>query len=195
VALGRLHPQKGFDVLVEALGRVPDAALVIAGEGDERAALEAQARRLGVEDRVVLAGYRDDVPDLLAAADAAVFSSRFEGSPLSVIECMATGTAIVATRVGGVPELLEDGEQALLVPPEDARALAAALGRVIAEPELRERLGNAARARQRSEFAIDPMLDRVIDLYERLLHRAESRTTGTIPPLPVPARLRRLGGR
>jgi glycosyltransferase involved in cell wall biosynthesis len=195
VALGRLERQKGFDVLIDAVTRLPHVTLVIAGEGAERAALEEQARLAGASGRVLLPGFRTDVPDLLAAADAAVFSSRFEGSPLSVIECMAAGAAIVATRVGGVPELVEDGVHALLVPPEDADALAAALERAVAEPELRARLGAAARDRRRREFAMDPMLDRVIALYERLWRDAEERAGGAIPPLPVPARLSRLAGR
>jgi glycosyltransferase involved in cell wall biosynthesis len=195
VALGRLEPQKGFDMLIDAVTRLPEVALVIAGEGGERAALEAQARRLGAAGRVFLPGFRTDVPDLLGAADAAVFASRFEGSPLSVIECMATGTAIVATRVGGVPELLDDGVHGLLVPPEDADALAAALERVVAEPELRARLGAAARERQRGEFAIASMLDRVTELYDVLLRRAEERAGRPIPPLPVARRVSRLAGR
>jgi glycosyltransferase involved in cell wall biosynthesis len=195
VAFGRLDPQKGFDVLVEAASRVPGAAVVIAGEGGERAALEALVSRLGLQDRVRLPGFRGDVPDLVAAADAAVFPSRFEGSPLSVIECMAAGAAIVATPVGGVPELLEDGRQALFVPADDAGALAEALTRLIGDPALRAELGARARERQQAEFGLDAMLDRVSALYDELWQQACERAGYPLPPLSAGDRLRRLAGR
>lgn len=195
VGFGRLERQKGFDVLIEAVGQLPEVAVVIAGEGGDHAALEARARGLGVDDRVRLLGFREDVRDLLAAADAAVFASRYEGSPLSVMECMATGTAIVATRVGGVPELLEDDVSALLVPPEDAGALAQAIGRVVGDPELRARLGARAWERQQAEFDLDAMLDRLRRLYNMLWQRALERAGYPLPPLSPADRLRRLAGR
>jgi glycosyltransferase involved in cell wall biosynthesis len=195
LALGRLDPQKGFDVLIEAAGRMPDVVVAIAGEGGERAALEEVARRHGVQERVLMPGFRPDVPDLLAAANVAVFPSRFEGSPLSVIECMAAGAAIVATRVGGVPELLEDGVHGLLVPPEDPEALAAAVLRVARDEELRTELGARARERQQAEFDLEAMLDRLCELYGELWERAASRAAYPVPPLSPLDRLKRLAGR
>jgi glycosyltransferase involved in cell wall biosynthesis len=195
LALGRLDRQKGFDVLIESAGRMPDVTVVIAGEGDERGSLEALARRHGVDDRVVLPGFRSDVPDLVAAADVAVFPSRFEGSPLSVIECMASGAAIVATRVGGVPELLDDGVHGILVPPEDRAALAGAVMRLVGDEERRAKLGAGARERQRAEFGIDAMLDRLLELYGTLWRRATERAGYPLPPLSPTDRLRRLAGR
>jgi glycosyltransferase involved in cell wall biosynthesis len=195
LAFGRLERQKGFDVLIEAAGRMPELAIVIAGEGAERASLQALARRHGVDDRVLLPGFRSDVPDLLAAADVAVFPSRYEGSPLSVIECMAAGAAIVATRVGGVPELLDDGVHALLVPPEDPVALADAVLRVAGDATLRAELAARAGERQRAEFGIEAMLDRLGELYEALWRQARHRARYPLPPLSRGDRLRRLAGR
>ena len=195
VAMGRLDRQKGFDVLIEAAGAMPHVAVVIAGEGAERPALEALAREHGAHDRVLLPGFRSDLPDLLAAADVAVFPSRFEGSPLSVMECMAAGSAIVATRVGGVPELLEDGVHALLVPPENPAALADAVLRVAGDGALQAELGARARERQQREFAIDAMLDRLAELYGTLWRRAQDRSNHPLPPLSGGERLRRLAGR
>lgn len=195
LAFGRLEPQKGFDVLVEAARDMPGVTVLIAGEGAERGSLEELARRHGVQDRVLLPGFRPDVPDLIAAADLAVFSSRYEGSPLSVIECMAAGAAIVATRVGGVPELLDDGSHGLLVPADDPAALAAAVMRVIGDAALAAELGSRARERQRGELAIDSMLDRLEELYGMLWERAVSRAPYGLPPLSGLDRVRRLAGR
>ena len=195
LALGRLERQKGFDVLIEAAGRMPDVTVVIAGEGDERDSLDELLRRRGLGDRVLLLGFRSDVPDLLAAADVVVFPSRFEGSPLSVIECMATGAAIVATRVGGVPELLDDGAHALLVPPENPAELVEAVLRVVREPELGAELGAHARERQQAEFGIEAMLDRLYELYAELWQRVEAGAAYPLPPLSRADRLRRLAGR
>lgn len=195
LALGRLERQKGFDVLIEAARRMPDVTVVIAGEGDERDSLEDLLRRHGLGDRVRLLGFRSDVPDLLAAADVVVFPSRFEGSPLSVIECMATGAAIVATRVGGVPELVDDGAHALLVPPENPAELVEAVLRVVREPELGAELGARARERQQAEFGIEAMLDRLSELYAALWQRVEAGAAYPLPPLSRADRLRRLAGR
>lgn len=195
LAFGRLDPQKGFDVLLDAVGRLRDAVVVIAGEGEKRAELEERAARLGIADRVRLPGFRGDIPELLDAADVAVFSSRYEGSPLSVIECMAAGAAIVATRVGGVPELLEHERSALLVPSEDPAALAEALGRLIGDRALGARMGAAARERRQAEFDMDAMLERVEDLYERLWRQASARAGYPLPPLSRGDRVRRLAGR
>lgn len=134
VAVGRLAPQKGFDLLIEALARLPgDVRLVIFGEGPQRAALQLQARLLGLAGRVDLPGYRDDPQAEIAAADCFVLSSRFEGSPNALVEALATGVPVVATDCPyGPHEILEGGRVAPLVPVEDAPALAATLERVLA---------------------------------------------------------------
>lgn len=173
VAVGHPDPQKGYDVLVEAWGRVtarvPEAELRIAGEGPERSRLERRIRELGVGDTCRLLGARDDVPTLLAAADAFVLSSRWEGSPNAVMEAMASGLPVVATRVGGVPELLDSGEAGRLVPPEDPERLAEAMVEVSRAPaEERRRLGARARERVRERHGTERMLSR----WEEILRKA-----------------------
>jgi glycosyltransferase involved in cell wall biosynthesis len=178
-SVGVLRPQKGLDVLVETarmvVGEVPTARFVIVGEGPEQATLHNRVAALGMADRVLLAGFRPDVADTLAAFDVAVSSSYFEGSPLAVMEYMATGKPIVATAVGGVPDLLEDGVHGLLVPPGDPRALADAVLRLLREPATARRLGEQARARQLTEFTMDAMVRRFEELYDELLRGAGRR--------------------
>ena len=128
VCAGRLEEQKGQDVLLDALAEVRRRGLefvaVLAGEGRRRAALEERARALGLEANVRFAGQVEDVGPLLAAADAVVLPSRWEGMPLVLLEALARGRPVVASAVGGVPEVVTDGEHARLVPPGDVAALA-----------------------------------------------------------------------
>jgi glycosyltransferase involved in cell wall biosynthesis len=176
--VGVLRPQKGLDVLVAAArivaGEVPEARFVVVGAGPEQAALRDRVAASGLADRLLLTGFRADVADTLAAFDVAVSSSFFEGSPLAVMEYMAAGKPIVATAVGGVPDLIEDGVHGLLVPPGDPRAFADAVLRLLREPATASRLGEQARARQQSEFTMDAMVRRFEELYDELL-RAHDR--------------------
>ena len=150
---------------------MPEARFVLAGEGPERARLEADAETLGIRDRVVFLGRRDDVPELLGASDAFVLPSLYEGTSLSVLEAMAAGCPVVASAIPGTDELVVDGESGLLVPPGDVDALAVALRRMLAEPLLRERLGSAARQRAQQCFSASAAACRVTRLYEDLLDR------------------------
>lgn len=172
-SVGHLRSEKAFEVLIEATPLLaeehPGLRVLIAGEGPERPKLEALAAELGVSDRVLLPGVRNDVPDLLAAFDVAVCCSDFEGGPLSVMEYMGAGLPIVATRTGGLPELIDDGVGGLLVPTRDPQALAAAVDRVLADPALAGSLGAAAAERKRGEYDIDVWAARVAALYRRLL--------------------------
>ena len=174
-AIGHLRAQKAYDVLVEAAAhareRLPGLKVLIAGEGPERGELEALIRRLGLGDTVFLLGRRKDAGDVLAAIDVAVSSSGFEGSPLSLMEAMAASKPIVATAVGGVPDLVAEGETGLLVPPGDPTALAEATTRVLGDRELASRMGAAGAERQRREFDFAGTIRRVEELYERLLAR------------------------
>lgn len=163
----RLDAQKGLDVLLRATASVEGARFVIAGSGSERARLERAAAELG--EKVAFLGRREDIGALLAASDAFVLPSLFEGTPLSLLEAMAAGKPIVASAVAGVDELVGHDESALLVPPGDSDALAAALRRIVAEPELRARLGASARHRVETEFAIEPNTRRVLNVYDELL--------------------------
>ena len=143
IAVGRLKAPKDFLTLVRALARLPEGGFeaLLVGDGPDRGEIEDEIRELGVEGRVQLAGERSDVPALLADSDVFVLSSRSEGLPVSVLEAMAAELPVVASNVGGLGELVVDGETGLLVPPGDPEALAEALGRLIEDRELRRRLG------------------------------------------------------
>jgi len=180
-SVGVLRQQKGFEVLVRAATavrrEVPGVKIAIAGAGDDpvREELERLIADRGLEDTVLLVGLRDDIPDFLEALDVAASPSHFEGSPLAVMEYMAAGRPTVATRVGGVPDLIEDGVHGLLVPPDDAPALAAGLVRLLKDRDLAGRLGAAARRREEAEFGIDAMVRRLERLYLDLNAAARAR--------------------
>ena len=180
VTVGRLAAPKDALTLVRALAevRAPFAAQVV-GDGPERAALAAELRTLGLTSVVRLEGNRGDVPQLLAAADVFVLSSRSEGAPLSVLEAMAAGLPVVASAVGGVPEQVVDGTTGLLVAAGDARALAAAIERLLANRDLRRRLGAAGRERALARFDLEAMRRAHVALYARELARA-----GCPAPMP-----------
>lgn len=165
----RLSDQKGHPVLLEAIAEVPNALFLFAGEGPERGALEARADELGVADRVRFLGRREDIPQLLAACDVFALPSLYEGSSLAVLEAMAAGIPVVSSAIGGTEELIDDGRSGLLVPPGDAKALAAALRKVLEGPELRQAL--AARAHERVDAGLrrEQNAERVDAVYRELL--------------------------
>ena len=176
LAVGRLEQQKDYPNLLEAFVRVvrerSEAALRIAGEGPLRPALEGTVRRLGLEQRVIFLGVRADVPRLLAAADAFVLASAWEGLPNVVMEAMAAGKPVVATRVGGVPELVEHGKSGFLVPPKDPEALAVAMLRLMAlSDETRARMGEAGQAHVRANYELERVVDKWEALYQELLRQ------------------------
>lgn len=169
-----LRGYKGVDALVEAAPLVvrgcDEARVLIVGDGPEGTRLDRQIEALGLKDHVRRAGFRDDVPALLAAVDVVVVPSRAdEGLPQALSQAMAMERPVVATSVGAIPEVVEDGVTGLLVPPGDPQALARAILRLAGDPALRERLGRAARERIVQEHGLDRMLDRTEDLYESLL--------------------------
>ncbi len=171
-AVGVLRAQKALDVLLRAiplLSEWPDARVLIVGDGPERTSLERLAKELGVADVVDFAGHRSDIPDVLSALDVAVSCSDFEGSPLAVMEYMDAQLPIVATAVGGVPDLIESGVHGRLVPARDPAALAAGIGEMLREPERASAMGARARERRRSEFDIATLVGRLEALYLELL--------------------------
>jgi glycosyltransferase involved in cell wall biosynthesis len=170
VSVGRLQTPKDPLLFLRALALVrgPFSASLV-GDGPDRAAVERELERLGLGGRVRLQGTRDDVPELLASSHVFVLSSQSEALPVSVLEAMAAGLPVVATRVGGVPELVVDGETGLLVPAGDSPGLAAALQRMVDDPALRARLGAAGRARVEKHFRLDMFLEAHLDLYRRAL--------------------------
>jgi glycosyltransferase involved in cell wall biosynthesis len=174
-AVGRLFAQKDYANLVRAVAvlRERGRALrcVILGDGPQRAQLEALISQIGVGDSVRLLGRRDDVGQVLRAFDVAVLSSVWEGTPLAGLEYMAAGRPIVATAVGGVPEMLRDGVDGILVPPRDHVALADGIARVLDDPELAARLGASAQARQAESYELDGVVRRLEGIYDELLVR------------------------
>ena len=184
--LGRLSPVKGPDVLLEAVRllreRLPRAAFVLTGEGQLRAPLEAAVREHHLQEHVFFAGAvaRESVAEYLAACDLLVLPSRSEGLPHAVLEAMAFGRPVVASSVGGVPEVVENGVTGLLVPPEDPRALAGGLERLLADSELCERYGAAARAAfERREHTWSRVARDLEALYAEALPSNERKNTET----------------
>jgi glycosyltransferase involved in cell wall biosynthesis len=175
LVLATLVRRKGLDVLLEALARTrawtreKNLVLWIAGDGPERCALESQAEELGLSQRVRFLGQRADAHDLLAASDIFVLPSRREGLGVAALEAMAARRPIVASRVGGLGEAVVDGRTGILVPPEDPDALARALDRLAADPELRRRLGEAGPARVSEGFLASQMVAAYDALYRNVL--------------------------
>jgi glycosyltransferase involved in cell wall biosynthesis len=168
--VARLAEVKGQHVLLAALAGL-DATAVLVGRDLEQGGayerhLRREAERLGVADRVVFAGYREDVPLLLAGCDVFCLPSFLEGLPLVVLEAMAQGRPVVASDVGGTPELVADGETGILVPAGDSDALRRGLAGVLGDPERARRLGAAGRTRALSTFSAEAMTARILRIYE-----------------------------
>lgn len=168
VALGRLDRRKGLDLALEALALVPGAELDIVGDGDERAALEDCAVRLGVRERVRFRGHARDVRDAIARADVALSSAREEGLGVALLEAMAMARPVVAVPVGGIPEILRDGETGWLAPERSAPALARTMQAAIDAPEERRRRGVRARSDVVERFSVEAMRDGYEAVYGRL---------------------------
>lgn len=166
VWVGVMAEVKRLDLLLEAVAAVPDVRLVLAGDGPLRPRVEADVERLGMGERVCLLGRVEDVPGVLDAADVFVLSSAAENLPLALLQAMASGLPVVATAVGGVPEVVRDGVEGVLVPAGDASALAEALQKVCADPD-RLRLGVAGRARVEKAFTVGACVDGLERVYTR----------------------------
>lgn len=176
--VARLDPIKDHPTAVKAMkllgNRQPGAKLFFVGGGPERATIEAAIAREGVGDRVTLLGERHDVPRLLAAADAFVLSSVSEGIPLTVLEAMAARTPVVATRVGGLPEVIVEGESGFLVSASDPAAMAQAFERLIVDPSLRARVAEEGRQRVERLFDEDAMMRRYDEIHREMLGGGEA---------------------
>ena len=168
--VARLDPEKGHPTLLEAwpavLRAVPDAYLLIVGEGARREDLERQARELRIAHRVVFTGRRDDVPAVTAALDVAVLPSYREAQGLTILEAMALSRPVVASNVGGIPEMIEHGVTGLLVPPHDPAALAAAIVRLLNDHSFADTLGRAGHDLVHDRFCIELMVKAVEEIYD-----------------------------
>lgn len=173
-----LRSWKGHRFLIDAVRALadPKLMLVIVGDGPQDKALAQQVAEGGLEDRVMLAGRRDDVPLWMRAFDLfALPSYANEGVPQALVQAMLSGLACVTTAAGAIPEIAIDGRTALLVPQQDSAALGAAISRLVADPALRAELGNAARAHCRKGFTREAMLDRMETVFQRVAATRASR--------------------
>ena len=177
--VGSLYPVKGHRFLLEAmpeiLGRWPKARLLVIGRGGLEVELKDQVEQLAIGANVHFLGMRQDVPRLLSVLDAVVLPSLSEGLSLALLEAMASGKPVVATRVGGNQELIDHGRTGFLVQPEDARDLAANLVKLLSDPEMMQEFGRQGTERVRQHFSMAQMVDRYRDLYVELLspHNSE----------------------
>jgi glycosyltransferase involved in cell wall biosynthesis len=179
LGVGRLTRQKGFEVAIRAFASVqkhfPQAQLTIAGEGEERESLSRLIEEVGLTDSVTLLGERHDISALMQKADVLVHPARWEGFGIVLLEAMSAGLPIVASRVGAIPEVVDDEETGLLVPPEDPQALAKAVLRIFRTPALGREFAAAGFSRLRSHFSVEGMAAHTAAVYESSLKRSGRR--------------------
>jgi glycosyltransferase involved in cell wall biosynthesis len=175
IFVSRLAPVKGHQYLIsampEVLENVPNAKLVLVGDDELRNELEQQASNLGVTDSVIFAGLRHDVPELLAMSDLFVLSSINEGMGRVLVEAMAVDLPVVATKVGGVADVVVDGETGILVPSQNPKALASAIVGLLKDGNMRRRMGEAGRRRVNPAFGVEAMVRKIEGVYEELIGR------------------------
>ena len=171
--IGRLEPQKGFFDLITSSSHIKakynSVRLIIVGEGELRNSLELQTINQNLSGTIKFAGLRNDIPELMSALDVFVSSSLWEGLPNVVLEAMAAGKPVVATSVGGTPEVVVDGVTGLLVPPHNPEAMARAIIRLLKNPELGTRMGRAGKERVLKQFSIQRMVTKTQQLYKELM--------------------------
>jgi glycosyltransferase involved in cell wall biosynthesis len=168
--VGRLSREKGPDIFLDAAARVlarcRDTKFVVAGDGPDRAELDTLIDKLGIRDHVRMLGRCDDMPALYASLDIMVSASRIEGLPIAILEGMASRLPLVATAVGEVPTVIQDGRTGVLVPAEDSELLAAAIIELLRDPEKQQQFGSAARQLVEDEFSAERMADDYLREYE-----------------------------
>ena len=171
--VGRLLEVKGIRYLIESIvelkAAIPTVKLLIVGDGPLKGSLEDYAQKLELTDQVIFAGYRSDIPQVLNAMNVFVLPSLREDLPLSLIEAMAMRKPVVATNVGGNPEVVIDGETGILVPPKDATALAKAISRILLDEQLALRMGLSGRQRVENLFSADAVVARIQLIYNRFI--------------------------
>jgi len=173
-SVARFDPVKNIDALVRAFARLPKSALekckmLLLGDGPELPFVRNTAKDLGVKEKVIFAGMRSDIPQCLSLVDIYVQPSKFEGVPNAVLEAMAAGLPVIATNVGGVPEIVEDGRTGILVEVDDEKTLARSIELLIEDPEKRRKMGSLGRKRVTSLFSIEKMVSEYEKLYEDIM--------------------------
>ncbi|HEX8253890.1 MAG TPA: glycosyltransferase family 4 protein [Thermoanaerobaculia bacterium] len=174
VTVSVLRPAKGIEFLLDAAKRVNDAVFLILGDGNKREEWQALAAQQGIGDRVRWAGYRTDVDTILAGCDALVHPSLDDAFPTVLLEAMAAGLPVVATRVGGIPEIVNDGATGILVPPGDAEALASGIEELLADRERMRRMGALATDSAMTRFSTAAWVSRLTAVYDEVLRRPRS---------------------
>jgi len=174
--IARLTPEKGHKYLIEAAKEVIAESdnhikFVFVGDGDLRDDLENKARELGLDEAILFLGLRDDVPEILAISDLFVLSSLYEAQGRVIVEAMAAELPVVATRVGGVPDVVIDGETGILVPPASPQALASAIVKMLADKGNAKQMGQAGKRQVDPEFSVETMVKQIDMLYSELLKR------------------------
>jgi len=179
--IGRLQPQKDHSnfltAAVQIRKKLPEARFLIVGDGPLREELMAQAQTLGLGSAVIFCGVRQDIPAVLAALNVLVISSKWEGLPVTLLEGLAARCPIVSTAVGGVPNVVMDGESALLVPSEDSSALAIAVLKILQSPSLAKSLVEAGFVKVNNQFSLDAMVAKILNLYRELLENHDAPTS------------------
>jgi glycosyltransferase involved in cell wall biosynthesis len=179
LVVGRLSREKGFDLMLDAAARLRQqgkiARLTIAGDGALLAELSAQAASLGIADIVTFAGFVENMDALYASHDVLVLSSRTEGLPMTLLEAICQRLPVVATRVGGMPDVLDDGAGGVLVAPENSEALASGIAAVVDDPEAARARAETAFARARARYGVEQMARQYIDVYSHLLADARAK--------------------
>ena len=182
VYMGRLRTVKGVEfgirAFATALEQLPNIRMVLAGEGDQQNLLGSLVSELGISEQVEFLGVRNDVPELLGAADSVLMPSLTEGFPRTAIEAMAAGKPVIATNVGGMPEAVIDGETGILVPARDSDALSAAIVRLVGDTDLQARLAQAGRKRAEKNYSVDRYVSRLDELYRRFSRTEVDGSTG-----------------
>ncbi len=177
--VGRIFPIKNHRLFLDAASQVAAnenaTRFLIVGDGILRTEMENYARELGISDRVIFTGWRRDLPRIYADLNVLVVSSDNEGTPVSAIEAMASGVPVVGTRVGGLPDLIADGDNGYIVPPRNPEALAEAIRRLLQDPELASRMGRAGRAMTKERFTVKRLITDTESLYLQLLKERETK--------------------
>jgi glycosyltransferase involved in cell wall biosynthesis len=173
ITVGRLHAQKGHCYLLQAIAKaekkVPKIKLIIIGEGEEENNLKNLVKSLDLTDKIIFAGLRGDVEKIFPIAELFILPSLWEGMPNVILEAMAAGKPVVATKVGGVPEVVVHGETGILVPPEDSNALTSAIIDLLRDKLKAKMMGQAGRMRIEEHFTISKTIEKTEYLYRKLL--------------------------